>query len=88
MARMTTSKGRQPLTETLNRVARERERVIVRRRGKDVAALVPLEDLAALEEMEMEDRLDAADFRAAKRQWERGGKKTVSWDKLKAELGI
>ena len=86
MARITKSKLSHPLTETLNRVARERERVIVRRRGKDVAALVPLEDLAALEEME--DRFDAGDFRAAKRQWERGGKKTVSWDKLKAELGI
>ena len=86
MARITTSKVRRRLPEMLSRVARERERVIVRRRGKDVAALVPLEDLAALEEME--DRLDARDFLAAKRQWERGGKKTVSWEKLKAELGI
>ena len=86
MARITTGKAKHPLTAILNRVASERERVIVRRRGKDVAALVPLEDLAVLEEME--DRQDARDFRAAKRQWEREGKKTVSWDKLKAELGI
>ena len=86
MAKTATDKTSRALTETLSRVARDRERVIVRRRGKDVAALVPLEDLAALEEME--DRLDAGDFRAAKRQWERGGKKTVSWEKLKAELGI
>ena len=86
MARTMTAKATQPLGATLDRVTRERERVIVRRRGKDVAALVPLEDLAALEAME--DRLDARDFRAAKRQWERGGQKTVSWDKLKAELGL
>jgi len=86
MARGTTGKTKQSLPETLHRIARERERIIVRRGGKDVAALVPLEDLAALEEME--DRLDAGDFRAAKRQWEREGKKTVSWDKLKAELGM
>ena len=86
MAGTTTGKAKLSLPETLRRVAGERERVIVRRRGKDVAALVPLEDLAALEEME--DRQDARDFRAAKRQWERGGKKTVSWEKLKAELGM
>ena len=79
-------KAKQAVTAIISRVARDRERVIVRRRGRGGAALVPLEDLVALEEME--DRLDARDFRAAKRQWEREGKKTVSWDKLKAELGI
>jgi PHD/YefM family antitoxin component YafN of YafNO toxin-antitoxin module len=85
MARLT-RKAKEILPETLNRVVRDRERVIVRRQGKKIAAIVPLEDLAALEEME--DRLDAKDFRAAKRQWLRGGGKTVSWDKLKAELGL
>lgn len=33
-----------------------------------------------------EDCLDAQDFRAAKKQWKRSGKKTVSWDKLKSEI--
>ena len=86
MARITTGKAKQPLTETLNRVTRGRERVILRHQGKDVAAIVPLEDLAALEEME--DRLDARDFRASKQQWEKEGRKTVSWNNLKAELGL
>ena len=76
----------EPFPKTLDRVVRGRERVIVRRRGKNVAALVPIEDLAALEELD--DRQDAGDFRAAKRQWERGGRKTVPWDKLKSELGL
>ena len=74
------------LAQSLSRVASKRERIIVRRNGKNVAAIVPMEDLAALEEME--DRQDSRDFRAAKRQWQREGKKTVPWDKLKAELGL
>jgi len=84
MAHLSGSKVRD--TETLDRVVRDRERVIVRRGGKNVAAVVPIEDLAALERME--DRRDDKDFLAAKRQWQRGGKKVVAWDKLKAELGL
>jgi len=86
MARLTTSKGKGTLPETLDRVVRNRERVIVRRRGKEIAAIVPMEDLAALEEME--DRRDAQDFRSAKRQWQREGKKTVPWERLREELGL
>jgi hypothetical protein len=81
-----TSKSVVRLVETLDRVVRDRERIVVRRRGKNVAALVPLTDLAVLEAME--DRLDAKDFRDAKKQWQRGGKKTVPWETLKVELGL
>ena len=86
MPRVSAAKLNKALPETLDRVVRNRERVVVRRQGKEIAALVPMEDLAALEKME--DRLDAKDFRAAKKQWVRQGKKTVPWDKLKAELGL
>lgn len=86
MARVTASKAKKALTGTLDRVVRNRERVIVRRRGKGIAAIVPIEDLAVLEEME--DRRDARDFRAARKQWQREGRKAVPWDKLKAELGL
>ena len=86
MARVTVSKAKRALPETLDRVIRNRERVIVRRGGKGIAAIVPMEDLAALEEME--DRLDTKDFRAAKKQWQRGGSKSVPWDKLRIELGL
>ena len=84
MAHLSTIKTKNP--ETLDRVVRNRERVMVRRGGKIVAAVVPIEDLAALEKLE--DERDAKDFLAAKRQWQRAGKKTVAWDKLKAELGL
>ena len=82
----TMSKTADSFPATLDRVVRNRERVIISRHGKRVAALVPLQDLAALEELE--DRLDAADLQSARKQWERSGRKTVSWDKLKSELGL
>ncbi len=52
MSRVATSKGKQVLPETLNRVVSKRERIVVRREGKKVAALVPIEDLALLEQLE------------------------------------
>lgn len=48
--------------------------------------LIPVKDLAPVEELE--DRLDAEDFRAAKAEWEREGKRTVLWEKIKADLGL
>lgn len=63
MTRLTTSKARMQFTRTLDRVASKRERIVLHRRGKDVAALVPLEDLAVLEQEEMQDRLDAKEAR-------------------------
>ncbi len=86
MTRLAVSKAHEDFSDTLNRVAKERERIVLHRRGKDVAVLVPLEDLALLEEIE--DRLDAEDFRAAKEEWEREGRKTVPWEKIKADLGL
>lgn len=44
MGRITASKSEESLARTLNRVASKRERVIVRRNGKNVAAIVPMED--------------------------------------------
>jgi hypothetical protein len=35
-----------------------------------------------------EDCLDVEDFRAAKEEWEREGRKTVPWEKIKADLGL
>jgi prevent-host-death family protein len=54
--RITISKAREDFAETLNRVAYRGERIILHRREKDVVAIIPIEDLALLEELE--DRLD------------------------------
>jgi len=86
MARSATHKRPETFSHSLTRVVTKRERVVVHCRGKAVAALVPLEDFALLEGLE--DRQDLEDFRAAKEEWERNGRKTVPWAKIKADLGL
>ncbi len=86
MTRLAAHKACENFSDTLDRVVEKGERIILHRHGKNVAALVPVEDLALLEELE--NRLDAEDFRAAKEEWERGGRKTVPWEKIKTDLGL
>jgi prevent-host-death family protein len=60
---------RSNLAEVINRVAYGGERVILQRRGKKVMALMPIEDLELLNELE-----DKADLKAAlKARKEKGG---------------
>ncbi len=63
MPHLPASKARQGFADTINRAAYGKERVVVRGRGKDIAAVVPIDDLRLLEELE--DRTDLADARAA-----------------------
>lgn len=81
MKHVAASEVRESFAETLNRVAYQGERVVMHRRGKPVAALVSLEDLAALEALENERDLSAA--RKALRE-----KGSVPLEKLKADLGL
>lgn len=82
MTRLSATEARQEFSEAINRVAYGGERVIVHRRGKDVAALVSIEDLRFLEELE--DRMDVEAARAA--MAEEG--ESVPWEQVKAELGL
>lgn len=82
MTRLPASKAREQLAEVLNRVAYGGERVVLERRGKGVAAVIPVEDLELLEALE--DRYDVEAARAALA--EKG--RNVPWKKLKAELGL
>jgi prevent-host-death family protein len=79
---MQASKARDEFSDTLNRVAYTGERVVLRRHGKDVAAIVPIEDLEMIEAIE--DRLDVE---AAKKALKENGP-NIPWKKLKAELGL
>lgn len=71
--------------KALRRAARG-ERLVVQRRGRDVAALVPLEDLARLEEAE--DEADARAAREALDEMERTGEKPIPWEQVKREAGL
>lgn len=84
MAALTVSKAREMFSETVNRVAYTKERIMVERHGKAVAAMVPVEDVELLQEFE--DRMDLADIRAALAEAKKKGTKPLS--ALKKELGL
>ncbi len=84
MSRLAAGAARKDLAEILNKVAYGKERIVLQRRGKDVAALVPVEDLALLEELE--DRLDLEEARRALADPE--NRERARWEKVKAELGL
>ena len=73
---------RKRLAEVINRAAFGKERVILARRGKAVAAIVSLEDVELLEALE--DQIDLENARAALIEAEKEG--TVSWEEFKKEL--
>ena len=75
---------RKTMSDTINRVAFEKERVILERNGKDMLALVPMDDLALLEKLE--DEADVKAARAALAEIERTGEKPIPWEQVKAKL--
>jgi prevent-host-death family protein len=88
MTRLNVSKARAELPEILNRAAYGNERTIVSRRGKDLAAVIPIEDLHLLERLAREemDRVDLEDARAALAEAEEKG--TVPLEEARKRLGL
>jgi prevent-host-death family protein len=84
MTRIAASQARSDFSDTLNRVAYRGERIVLHRRGKNLAAIVPVEDLELLEKLE--ERIDLEDARTALAGAKRRG--SVSWEKLKTSLGL
>lgn len=82
MTHVTTGALRRGMKATLDRTARKGERFIIERRGKAVAALVPLEDLEALEALE--DRLDVEE---AERRMADPADQTLSQEEAERALG-
>jgi antitoxin Phd len=56
MTRMEATRARQEFADAINRVAYRRDRIVVSRRGKDVAVIVPMDDLELLKRCEEEER--------------------------------
>ncbi len=79
MKTVSTSQLKESLSEYLNRAAYGQERIIVASRGKPKAAVISIEDLERLEELE--DALAAQEALAEYRQGE-----TLSLEALIAEL--
>jgi prevent-host-death family protein len=79
-----TAQARRHFSDLINRVANEKERVVLTRRSRALAAVVPIEDVQLLEELE--EREDLKAVRAARREIKREG--TVPWERIKKELGL
>jgi len=81
MGKVSTVEARDQLSTIINRAAFGKERVVLTRRGKELAAVVPIEDVKLLEDLE--DRLDLEAAREALKE-----EGTIPWEKVKAELGL
>lgn len=86
MTRLSASEARQDFAEVLNRVAYEKERIVLHRRGKNVAVVVPVEDLELIEELE--DEIDNAEADQVLMDMEAKGERPVPLEAIKQRLGL
>jgi antitoxin Phd len=86
MTRLNVSKAREEFPEVVNRAAYGKERTIISRRGKDLAAVIPMEDLRLLERLAREemDRRDLEDARAALAE----PGENIPLEQVRKELGL
>ncbi len=84
MGQVNTVDARAQFSEIINRAAFGKERIILTRRGKEIVAMVPIEDVKLLEALE--DRIDLEEARTALLEAKKKG--TVSWQKIKKDLGL
>jgi prevent-host-death family protein len=82
MAKISTADARKDFAEVINRASFGKERFVLTRRGKKLAAIIPIEDLELLEELE--DRMDVDAAKAALAESD----ERVSYQDLRRELGL
>lgn len=78
-----TANAKEEFAEIINRVYHHKERVILVRRGKEVAAIVPIEDLLLLQESQ--DKSDLLEAVEALKEARNQG--TITLEELKAQIG-
>jgi|TARA_B100001971_G_C18091042_1_gene483514 prevent-host-death family protein len=84
MKQITTAEARKHLAELLNRAAYAKERFVVTRHGKELVAIVPLEEVTLLDRLRA--LLSKKDFEAAIQEMEDSG--TLSWDEVRRDLDL
>lgn len=82
MEEIPTGEARRNLADLINRVSYGKERVLLTRHGRAVAALVPIEDVNALERLRR--RMRARAVERAEREAAAG--RSIPWDLLRADL--
>ena len=79
---VTISDVKNRLSEIANQVAYGKKRVIVTRKGKNLMALVPIEDIETIEKLE--DRFDLEEARKILAE----DQESVPWEKVKEQLSL
>jgi prevent-host-death family protein len=82
MDRVTTADARKNLAEIINQVAYGKEPIVLTRRGKELAAVVSIEDLKLLQKLE--DQIDIHDAWNTKKE----PGEDISWSDLRKELDL
>ena len=82
MKHVTTAEARKHMAELLNRAAYGKERFVVTRHGKELVAIVPLEEVTLLDRLRA--LLSKKDFEAALAEMQEAG--TRPWDEVRREL--
>jgi prevent-host-death family protein len=86
---LTTTEARLQFADIVERAQFKKERVIISKRGKEVVAVISVEDLRLLEELEAQE--DQEDIEATERvlkEMEEKGEKFIPWDEAKKQLGL
>ncbi len=81
-AAVSVSEARETFAELVNRAAYRHERVLIARRGRPIAAIVPIEDVEALEELE-----DEYDRKAVEEALAEGGE-PIPWEEIEKEFDL
>ena len=80
---MNTSDAKEQFTDLINRVSHGKEHIILTRRGKEIAAIIPLEDFKLLQDSQ--DKNDLRDAIDALKEARSHG--TFNLDQLREEVG-
>jgi prevent-host-death family protein len=83
MKQITTAEARKHMAELLNRAAYGGERFVVTRHGKELVAIVPLEEVTLLDRLRT--LLSRKDFEAALEEVRES--RTRPWSEVRRELG-
>lgn len=83
IAHINTVEAREDFSELISRVSHNKERIILTRRGNEIAAIIPIEDFALLQTSQDKHDLEAA-TEALKEAREKG---TLTFDEFTRKLG-
>ena len=85
MNELAISQARDEFADLVNRVSYGKERIVIKRRGKPVVAMIPFEDLEILQDFE--DDVDRGIVRQILADPDGEGTR-IPWEDVKKELGL